>query len=140
MKKITAILVAGIMALTVLSAVGGAAAAPQSLAHSHPLPKPVIKTLKVIGPDGTVCGTWAVNVHTGKFVLRCVNHGLRPDHKYILQYHVKGLFGAGPIATVWAHRLDHTGTTFVYAEGKVNHQILELIKKPGELYLGSFVL
>jgi hypothetical protein len=137
MKKIAAILVAAVITLTVLSAVGSAEAVPQSVAHS--MPKPVTKTFRVLGPDGKVSGTWTVNVHNGKFVLRCFNHGLRPDHKYILQYHVKGLFGAGPIATVWAHR-DHTGTTFVYAKGKVNHQTLELIKKPGELLLGTFVL
>jgi|GEM_PF-2337776 len=138
MKKIAAILVAAVVTLTVLSAVGDAAATPQSIARA--MPKPVTKTYGVIGPDGKISGTWTVNVHNGKFVLRCFNHDLRPDHKYILQYHVKGLTGAGPIATVWAHRLDHTRTTFVYTEGKVSHQTLELIKKPGELLLGTYVL
>jgi len=140
MKKIAAIIVAAIMVLTVMSTVGGAAAAPQSFARPHPMPRPVTRTLGVIGPDGRICGTLTVNVHTGKFVLRCYNHGLLPGHRYILQYHVRGLFGAGPIATVWAHRLGHTGTTFVYVEGRLNHQTLERLSRPGELSLGTYVL
>jgi len=111
---------------------------PQSIAH--PTPKPLAKPLTLTGANGKVYGTRTVDMRSGRFVLRCVDGGSRPNHGGFLLYHVKGLMETGLIVTVWTHGSDHTGTTFVYAEGLLSRQSLALLKGLGERHLGRFVM
>jgi len=137
-KKRVPILMVAIIALTVVSSVGIAAAKADTRYVAHnvsPALSPNAPSWNVIGPKGSVCGKMGVDMKTGSYVLYGFDHGIQPHTRYYLQYHVNGLAGARVITSVVA-----SGQGSVSATGRLDGVALRLLKEPGQFMLLPHVL